>query len=698
MMRRVVSSMVACLLVWAIVAGAASAGEIENFSGGKFLERLKEIHLEYSKAEGECPPEVVSVSGQAEGSNWERVVGDGFGTTDMFGNLRNDYAWAMSAYTDPQGDEWLYVGTLYVAIPPAMPGRAEVWRSATGDQGSSEWERVRVFEGCSGVRGMTIYAGLLWVGTLNPNGCELWVTDGEKWELANLPGFGVNAQSTRGISAYRGELYADAGQKSDDTSAEVFKYAGPVIEDDLNSINPASWQSVASDGSVWIDPVNSIGVMKEFQGDLYVGTWSRGMAGGIGSDLGCDVYRYQGEEDVWQRVASNGFGNPNNASILSGAVFNDYFYVGTAALGFFAGDVFNLDGADVWRTSNGEDWEPVTTNGNLRGTEDRFDNMYIWSMTVFEDYLLIGTWNFIVGCEVWASKTGNPNSFIQINQDGMEPGRDKVEIVYDSQTIIKLNEMYGARSFATFQDQLYVGIATWALHADWIFSALLGQFGAGIKDFPHSFNVGCEVWRLDHLLPVVTGLRATPADGRVDLYWSQYTEPDFDLAGYNVYRRANSGSGYEEIAHLVGTNRYADPDVTNGVTYYYAVTAENAQGIETYYSDEVAVIPGIPGETFWLYPNPFQPNDYNANTGTWEEGITFELINYPGVHKVKIYTLTGELIVETQDTDWIDEGGRLIWQWKARNENGDKVASGLYFYLVACGMGEQRSGKIVVIK
>jgi len=124
----------------------------------------------------------------------------------------------------------------------------------------------------------------------------------------------------------------------------------------------------------------------------------------------------------------------------------------------------------------------------------------------------------------------------------------------------------------------------------------------------------------------------------------------------------------------------------------------NTCGIETYYSDALAVVPGIPWETFWLYPNPFRPNDYDSNTGTWEEGITFELINYPGVHQVKIYTLTGELVAETQDTDWIDAGGRLVWQWKARNENGDKVASGLYLYLVTCGMGEQKSGKIVIIR
>ena len=41
---------------------------------------------------------------------WGRVVERGF--EDYGGELKNEYAWGMSAYTDPEGTEWLYVGTL----------------------------------------------------------------------------------------------------------------------------------------------------------------------------------------------------------------------------------------------------------------------------------------------------------------------------------------------------------------------------------------------------------------------------------------------------------------------------------------------------------------------------------------------------------------------------------------------------------
>jgi len=743
------------LLGWAVVCGTAGAwgmpdsmrDESEGSSNEMYLEYpvlpgepffLGEMgggprSIEYSQIEGKALAQAPPTVSQTETCDWEQVAASGFMTEGPEGSMRNDYAWAMSTYTDPQGEEWLYVGTLYLGnsqfTDPYNPasgvvvasGQAQVWRSSTGDQG--DWEHVITLVGCDGVRGMTSYAGLLWLGTLRfseAGGCELWATDGTNWKLANEPGFGVGAMSTRGITVYRGELYADAGQKDTSTSAEIFKYIGSLEEGNLDSVNPASWQSVASEGLVWIDPVNSIGVMKEFQGDLYVGTWSRGIVPSVGSDLGCDVYRYRGEDDVWERVAENGWGDPGNAAILSGTVFKDQLYLGATGLYDLTGQ-YRQTSPNVWRTSNGEDWEAVTTRADLGprisggggggGRGGGGGTQYFWSMTVFEDYLLIGTFNYGQGCEIWASKSGDPYSFVRINIPGMEPGRDLVPIYHPAGCggghgghggqdcwdayLEYYNEQFGVRNMLVFEDKLYVGTADWAFHTDLIFREILAAQGAELVGWPHSLKVGCEVWRIDHLPPAMYGVRANPEDERVELCWSPYRQPGFDLAGYNVYRLDDPSLWEDESSHrqrrrpgqyqrlndeLIESNCYSDLDLTNFLPYHYQVTAVNTCGIETYYSDALAVIPGIPQETFWVYPNPFRPNDYDANTGTWEEGITFELINYPGLHQVKIYTLTGELVVETQDTDWIDEGGRLLWQWKARNENGDKVASGLYFF------------------
>jgi len=194
----------------------------------------------------------------------------------------------------------------------------------------------------------------------------------------------------------------------------------------------------------------------------------------------------------WERVAQAGFGDPQNGAILCGAVFKGYLYLGTMNIRVTRKDggvTVHSDGAEVWRTRNGTEWEPVTTNGNLEGTENRYGNVYMWSMTVFDDHLVVGTLNLFSGCEIWTSRSGMPCSFKQVNISGMETGRNKMRVIYDDETY-HLNEQYGARTFATFQDKLYVGTATWALYTDLIFRVF------GLTNYWHSFRVGCEIWRI----------------------------------------------------------------------------------------------------------------------------------------------------------------------------------------------------------
>ncbi len=82
------------------------------------------------------------------------------------------------------------------------------------------------------------------------------------------------------------------------------------------------------------------------------------------------------------------------------------------------------------------------------------------------------------------------------------------------------------------------------------------------------------------------GLTATAGDGQVALSWSA----SFGATGYNVKRALMSGGAYTTItAGLVNTN-YTDGSVTNGVPYYYVVTAVNA-GAESTNSNEAVAVP-----------------------------------------------------------------------------------------------------------
>ncbi|HLP78566.1 MAG TPA: LamG-like jellyroll fold domain-containing protein, partial [Candidatus Paceibacterota bacterium] len=83
-----------------------------------------------------------------------------------------------------------------------------------------------------------------------------------------------------------------------------------------------------------------------------------------------------------------------------------------------------------------------------------------------------------------------------------------------------------------------------------------------------------------------TNLTATATGSSVTLDWADNTEPD--LASYTVYRSTTSGSGYASIATGLTNSAYTDNTVTEGVTYYYVVTAVDTAANESAMSAEAS--------------------------------------------------------------------------------------------------------------
>jgi glucuronoarabinoxylan endo-1,4-beta-xylanase len=89
-----------------------------------------------------------------------------------------------------------------------------------------------------------------------------------------------------------------------------------------------------------------------------------------------------------------------------------------------------------------------------------------------------------------------------------------------------------------------------------------------------------------------TGLAAVAGNDLVVLTW--YPNSEADLAGYNVYRSTTQGSGYGRINVSTGLDcYYFDYDVNNFTTYYYVITAVDANDNESGYSNEVYATPTI---------------------------------------------------------------------------------------------------------
>jgi hypothetical protein len=93
-----------------------------------------------------------------------------------------------------------------------------------------------------------------------------------------------------------------------------------------------------------------------------------------------------------------------------------------------------------------------------------------------------------------------------------------------------------------------------------------------------------------------------------------------------------------------------------------------------------------------VYPNPFKPSEGH-------EFITFGGRDVPQERRltpeatIRIYTMTGELVKTIVEDDGDGEE-----RWKAVNEAGEKVASGIYIYVITNPKGEKCIGKLVIIR
>ncbi len=80
----------------------------------------------------------------------------------------------------------------------------------------------------------------------------------------------------------------------------------------------------------------------------------------------------------------------------------------------------------------------------------------------------------------------------------------------------------------------------------------------------------------------------TPIQHTVTLNWKASSSPS--VTGYKVYRSTVSGGYYGLLGSAAESLSYLDQTVDSGTTYYYVTTAVNAEGEESGYSNQVAIV------------------------------------------------------------------------------------------------------------
>lgn len=151
-----------------------------------------------------------------------------------------------------------------------------------------------------------------------------------------------------------------------------------------------------------------------------------------------------------------------------------------------------------------------------------------------------------------------------------------------------------------------------------------------------------------------------------------------------------NGDGYVD-----GTNARVDAlricrlDENNNlwVIYPESILDSSAKTISTYVRGlSTFALMALPAATLsqaYAFPNPFKPS-------LGHKTITFT--NLASECTIKIYTLAGDLVKTLVEND-----GNREYVWDVKNEAGENLASGLYFYVIKSA-DDTKTGKLVIIR
>lgn len=168
-------------------------------------------------------------------------------------------------------------------------------------------------------------------------------------------------------------------------------------------------------------------------------------------------------------------------------------------------------------------------------------------------------------------------------------------------------------------------------------------------------------------LSIPLQLSAVGEDSQVALSWHSVSGATL----YNIKRSYSVSGPYTTIASNVAGTTYRDIDVTNGITYYYVVTAVNASG-ESANSNEASATPQIPAPSAPI--NLAATTSYGQAALTWEysEGATAYTV-LRSTYSGGPYTAIASVISSTYTNIGLENG--KIYYYVVQAVNGGGISS-----------------------
>ncbi len=168
--------------------------------------------------------------------------------------------------------------------------------------------------------------------------------------------------------------------------------------------------------------------------------------------------------------------------------------------------------------------------------------------------------------------------------------------------------------------------------------------------------------------------------------WNPNNEKD--LAGYKIYY-GTSSRHYSTVFDVGDNTSYLVPNLTNGVRYFFAVTAYDTANNESEFSDEVSIFidnnANSPTDSLNLkcynFPNPFNPQKEVTR-------IRYYLQEAQNV-SIDIYDANENLVSNLLNKIHKSSGEHTEDIWDGKNNNGHYVPNGVYYGVIKLDMKQE---------